>query len=444
VNGVLDPVAFPAEYPSDGFTSGVQLFNPRGAIDPTGRMAFTYEGWVNGANPQIYMSYRNERSYIGGVWLGAGVGNWSDASKWAGMVIPNTSALNVRLDYGSPAASSAMLDQDATVGAIQVDAGDTFNINAGRTLTIAGTTPSALAGNVANSGGITLQASSATLSVGATHTGAFNVAAGAALNFAGGTHTLNHPNGSFTGGGAVNVTAGALVAANADTLTGANLTIGTGAVVNTTAGFAKAVTLGSVATTGTGKFDLNDNSAVVTNMTLAQVRAAIASGYAGGAWNGPGINSSTAAGQTLYAVGFAPNSTLNKSSFKGVTSVNASDILVKYTYYGDADLTGDVTLDDFTLFLNGYQNAGTTWVQGDFDYSGVVTLDDLTLFLAGYQQQGAPLSQIESMIDAVPMTSAERAAMLAAVAAVPEPSAAATLLAGVGIASLRRRRRKTK
>jgi hypothetical protein len=440
VNGVIDPVAYAAEYPSDGFTSNTQFYNPRGAIDPTGRVAYMYESWVGTAKPVIAMSYRNERSYIGGVWLGAGTGNWSDASKWAGTVIPNDPTLTVRLDYGSPANSSATLDQNVAVGSIQVDAGDSFAINPGRTLTIAGTAASALAGNVTNSGALTLQANTATLTSSATHAGVFNVAAGATLNYAGGPHTLNNPTGSFTGNGAVTVTGGSLIAANADTLTGANLTIAAGASGAAQAGLSKALTVGSIVATGSGKFDLRDNSAVIRNMTLAQVQAEIASGYAGGAWNGPGLNSSTAAATTLHVLAFAQNSMLNRSTFKGVSGLNASDVLVKYTYTGDADLSGAVTLDDFTLFLGGYQSGGTTWFQGDFDYNGATTLDDFTLFLLGYQQQGAPLTEIESMIDAMPMSAAERAAMLAAVQAVPEPFGLGVI--GVAVAGLLTRRRR--
>ena len=60
-------------------------------------------------------------------------------------------------------------------------------------------------------------------------------------------------------------------------------------------------------------------------------------------------------------------------------------MLVRYTYYGDTDLSGAVTLDDHTLFTNGYQNNGSTWIRGDLDYSGFVTLDDYTLFLKAYR-----------------------------------------------------------
>src|SRR5678815_3572495 len=100
-----------------------------------------------------------------------------------------------------------------------------------------------------------------------------------------------------------------------------------------------------------------------------------------GHWNGAtGLDSSTAAANATgtTAIGYAGNNILNKTAFKGVSPLNATDVLVTYTYYGDADLGGTVTLDDFTLFLGGYQNGGNTWFKGDFDYSGTVTLDDFT------------------------------------------------------------------
>jgi hypothetical protein len=189
-----------------------------------------------------------------------------------------------------------------------------------------------------------------------------------------------------------------------------------------------------------GKFDLADNDLVVKSSTLATVQAMLMSGFNAGPWNGPGINSSAAAANTITALGCATNGVLNRTSFSGITGLDSNDVLVRYTYYGDADLSGAVNLDDFTLFLNGYQNAGTTWLQGDYDYSGAVTLDDFTLFLAGYRQQGAPLSELESLINSVPMTSAERASMLAAVRAIPEPTGVGIGLAGCFLFTRRRHR----
>jgi autotransporter-associated beta strand protein len=257
-----------------------------------------------------------------------------------------------------------------------------------------------------------------------------------------GTLTLSGAN-THTGG--TFVYEGTLVAANADALAGGFLSASTGTTARLQAGLPKAATVTKLDVVGTGVVDLTDNSMVIKNMTVAQVQAMIKKSFNAGQWNATGgLTSSTAAAASpaVTAIGFASNGILNKSDFKGVGGLDADDVLVKYTYYGDSDLNGATTLDDYTLFLNGYQTAGTTWVQGDYDYNGLVTLDDFTLFLAGYQQQGAPLSELESLINGTPMNSADRSAMLAAVQAVPEPAGLALLgAAGAGLLGRRRRRR---
>jgi hypothetical protein len=94
------------------------------------------------------------------------------------------------------------------------------------------------------------------------------------------------------------------------------------------------------------------------------------------------------------ALAVVDNASLHKSSFSGVTGLTGREVLIKYTYQGDADLSGAVTLDDFTMFLAGHQGTsplGACWMTGDFDYNGSVTLDDFTMFLSGYQQQTAAL-----------------------------------------------------
>jgi hypothetical protein len=179
----------------------------------------------------------------------------------------------------------------------------------------------------------------------------------------------------------------------------ASLTLLNGAVAIVTnhgAGAVRPLVMnGNPSIDGTSKLDLTNNVLVMRSGDVNTSKAQTAAGFHAGAWDGVGgitSSSATAAGdpQQVTALGYASNATLNKTSFAGVTGLTSSAVFVKYTYYGDGDLSGTTTLDDFTLFLNGYQNSGTTWFQGDYDFGGLVTLDDFTLFLKGYQQQGAP------------------------------------------------------
>jgi autotransporter-associated beta strand protein len=339
-----------------------------------------------------------------------------------------------------------------------------FNVNAGTLELNGGGAMGDLASINVNNGGSTLSitgnetvgsvagAAGTTVSLGSgvgLYTGSNNnstsfagwMTGAGSLNKAGsGTMTLS---GTNDYAGPTTVTAGTL-AFSAPLHTTSSVAISSGAAVRLNAGSHIALATGSITTAGTGKLDITDNSVVVRNSTLAAVKALITTGYNGGNWQGAGITSSSAPANSRTAIGVGANSALGKSSFAGVTGLDSNDVLVKYTYYGDADLTGATTLDDFTLFLNGYQNGGTTWSQGDFDYNGVTTLDDFTLFLLGYQQQGAPLSEIEALVDSVPMSAAERAAMLAAVQAVPEPGTGIAMLAAaaVGVGAMRRQRRE--
>jgi autotransporter-associated beta strand protein len=269
-----------------------------------------------------------------------------------------------------------------------------------------------------------------------------SVVAGSAGLVKSGTGTLKLMSANAYTGGAT-VAAGTLVAGHGDAFALGVLNVANGATAKAQAGLAKALTLTSLTTAGSGKLDLTNNSAVIRNMTPPAVRSALATGYAAGAWTGSGIISSTTAADASHAtgIGYVGNAVLGLSNFEGVGGLTSSDVLLKYTYFGDADLSGNVNLDDFTLFLNGYQNGGTTWLRGDFDYNGVVTLDDFTLFLYGYQHQGASLAMLEHAVDSIPnLSETDRATMLAALASVPEPSGVAVL--AVLVASVLSSRRR--
>jgi len=160
--------------------------------------------------------------------------------------------------------------------------------------------------------------------------------------------------------------------------------------------------------------DLKNNDLVIDNTTpandssptlsqLANVSDMVRSGSTS-SWTGKGITSSYIATQTPNlnngtALGtirnvldptaaFGGGNTALYPTFDGYT-LPGNETLVKYTYYGDADLDGKLTSFDFALLDAGF--AGTKqldnssgWFFGDFDYNGLVDANDYALMNAGY------------------------------------------------------------
>jgi hypothetical protein len=149
------------------------------------------------------------------------------------------------------------------------------------------------------------------------------------------------------------------------------------------------VVTGNPTIDGTSNLDLTDNAMVVKNGSLAGIGSALAAGFANG-WTGlGGINSSTAAADLTHStsLGYASNASLNKTSFAGVSGLTSSDVLLKFTYAGDANLDGQVDIGDLGLLSGNWQQSGNDWFGGDFTYDGVVNIGDLGL-LSGNWQKG--------------------------------------------------------
>ena len=151
--------------------------------------------------------------------------------------------------------------------------------------------------------------------------------------------------------------------------------------------------LGSLSFGGTslvpvGKLDLGDNDLIVRNGNAAAMNADLASGFANGSWAGSaGIVSSTAHSDTTFltAIGFYTGSSM---PFDG-QSISSTDLLVKYTYYGDANLDGKVDASDYSRVDNTELLHLTGWWNGDFNYDGVVNGSDYTLMDNAFNRQGA-------------------------------------------------------
>ncbi|MGH7177426.1 MAG: beta strand repeat-containing protein [Tepidisphaeraceae bacterium] len=140
-----------------------------------------------------------------------------------------------------------------------------------------------------------------------------------------------------------------------------------------------------------GTFDVNDNDLIVTGGTYGPVSAAIISARNDGAWDGPGLSSSSARNHpngitTLGLLSGAEYDSvaITPGTFDALTYLSGS-MLVKYTYYGDSNFDGDVTLDDYAFIDGGFLLNLTGWLNGDYDYSGgKPTLDDYALIDGAY------------------------------------------------------------
>jgi hypothetical protein len=127
------------------------------------------------------------------------------------------------------------------------------------------------------------------------------------------------------------------------------------------------------------------------------VQALINLGRNGGAWNGNGITSTTAGANAQ------DNTTLGAmeaSDFLAIygggalfdgRAIDNSAVLVKYTWYGDADFNGKVNFDDYVRTDNGFNNHLTGWVNGDFDGNGSINFDDYVLIDLAFNTQSGTL-----------------------------------------------------
>ena len=68
------------------------------------------------------------------------------------------------------------------------------------------------------------------------------------------------------------------------------------------------------------------------------------------------------------------------------------DVLIKYTFFGDADLSGVVDASDYTLIDNGFNSQSgpdplSGWFNGDFNGDGQINGDDYSLIDNAYNTE---------------------------------------------------------
>ena len=73
---------------------------------------------------------------------------------------------------------------------------------------------------------------------------------------------------------------------------------------------------------------------------------------------------------------------LGKATFGGQT-IGPNNVLIGYTFAGDANLDGRVNALDFSALASDYGASGV-WVQGDFNYDGKIDTSDFAMLSTNF------------------------------------------------------------
>lgn len=151
-----------------------------------------------------------------------------------------------------------------------------------------------------------------------------------------------------------------------------------------------------------GTLDVTNNKITFASETEADIMALVTNAYNSGAWDQPGITSSSLT--SGLAVGVADT---------------VEGVIAGYTYAGDANMDGAVNVSDLSILGANYgASSGALWSTGDYNYDGAVNVSDLSILGANYDS--------------------DLFAGGSAMTIVPEPATLALLAIG-GVALIRRR-----
>jgi hypothetical protein len=349
-----------------------------------------------------YSRLENYLNYIPNMrnWAVDANGNWSSDANWFGGSPNGTNAAaafySEALNQASfSAARTVTVDAPRTVGMIDFDSTASFTLNGAATITLDDGSDAAavnvLRGNHTISAPLNLADNTTFVAMNASNS----------LTVAG-PMTADGKTLTKQGAGSVqfeNVRAAAL------NVNAGMVKISAKATPNDPSGTS---TVNSLSIASGAQLDLANNSMVIDYPGAAgtlenDVRVLLQTGK---------IVSSSAGTPAGTKLGYADDSA-------------AGTLLIKFTYGGDANLDGVVSIADLGELASNWQATGAVWREGDFNYDGQVTIADLGELASNWQAGvGSPLGMtFQQALAAVGLGGV----------AVPEPaiSAAVVLLCGI-------------
>jgi hypothetical protein len=328
-------------------------------------------------------------------WGATGGGDWFQGSNWVGSAPPSNVA-DSEADFLSSITGPATVyaDDAVVLGKVKFsNASNSYNITGAGSLTL----QSATAASVQVDAGSHKLNIPVTVASNTTVT----VAAGATLRVSDPVTVVSGKTLTSSGSGSL------IFESTVTLLPSASLAL------SPTAGGTTAITVGGLSMGSGSGVDIGNNSMVVIGSSPDEITPMVRAAYHDGAWDGNGIGSSAAKADSEHRTGV------------GITDApDGNGTLVKYTWYGDANVDGKVDSGDFNALASHFGASSQLWASGDFNYDGKVDTVDFNALAGNFGASGAASAAAASLGSQV-----------------PEP-AALSLLSCIAVGTLRRRTHK--
>jgi hypothetical protein len=355
-------------------------------------------------------------------------GDWNVISNWHGG-IPNGIGKEADLQGAISTANTVYTNSNITLGTLNFNNSNTYVVTGAGALTMQ--TSTGLATIIVQAG---TQKINLPLTIASSTN--LNVSSGATLLIANPVEVLSGQTLASVGTGTVTyqsivtVDSGASFSLASSTFARSLALVGSATAALTNSGGRKLLQLDGLSV-GSGSLDLANNDLIVHGGSISAVTTQLASGYASGTWAGSGIRSTAAASDSTHLTALGSMAVALSGTIDGA-AVTTGDVVVRYTYYGDASLDGSVNSADYAKIDNGYLGRLTGWQNGDFNYDGSVNGSDYTLIDNAFNTQGSPIGSASAQF------ASATAQIAGSASAVPEPTSLALLSLGA-IGLLRRR-----